>query len=241
MHTRAKYLLSLVGTLALVAGPAALAAVTFQDPASYTVGAGPRDIATADLNQDGALGVLTADNGSGLSVLLGLGGGSLAPAVSFPTGLSPAALATGDLDGDGFVDAVVGNSGDDTLTVLFGDGTGWFSQPVPYAVGTDPVWVAVGDLDLDGEPDVVVANRSDVAVLRGAGMGTLAAAEFHAAANQPAEAPWWIWTPTVRWTWPLPPGRLTGPWCCWATGWAASPCRWSTPSARTPSHCCRWI
>jgi len=184
MRKRASVLPLAVLAVSLSSTQAAPAAVSFRTPVAYAVGGGPRSIATADINQDGVMDVVTADYDAGVSVLLGAGGGVLQPALSFTAGPSPTAVAAADLDGDGALDLATVNSVDGSLTVLFGDGTGWFSAPVSHATGTNPQWVAAGDLDKDGKVDLVVVNRSDVAVLRGLGAGSFAATQYYGAPNQ---------------------------------------------------------
>ena len=142
MRTRATILPLAALAVSLTAQQIAPAAVSFQDPVAYAVGGGPRSIATADVNQDGVADLITADYNSGVSVLLGVGDGTLWPALSFATGPGPTAVTAADLDGDGDVDLATVNNGDSTVTVLLGDGTGWFSAPVAYAAGSNPKWVA---------------------------------------------------------------------------------------------------
>src|SRR6185503_2688579 len=72
----------------------------------------------ADVNDDEWPDVILARDGvipEGISVLLGVGGGVLAPAVGYSSGLSgtatPSFVATGDVTGDGKEDVVVVGNG----------------------------------------------------------------------------------------------------------------------------------
>jgi hypothetical protein len=65
-------------------------------------------VATADLNGDGNLDLVVANlNSSNVSVLLGNGNGTFAPARNFDVPSQPASVAIGDLNGDDVPDLVV--------------------------------------------------------------------------------------------------------------------------------------
>jgi len=94
---------------------------TFGPATTYGVLNNPFGIAIADLDHDGLVDIVTADNhqfgdfGS-LSVLVGNGDGSFQPAVQFKTGTSPWQVAVADLDGDGWNDlATVPAGGTDVM------------------------------------------------------------------------------------------------------------------------------
>ncbi len=89
----------------------------------YAAGTSPRSVAVGDFNGDGQL-ALAVTNSTGLSVLLGNGDGSFAPAVGYDVGPSPFAVAVGDVNGDGFPDLVTTNTGNNTVGVLLNDATG---------------------------------------------------------------------------------------------------------------------
>src|SRR5262249_14909171 len=107
-------------------------------------------LALADVNGDGKLDLVTANNDDNdVAVLLGDGKGGFAPAPGspFPVGPSPYPLAVGDVNGDGQPDIITPNSkpGERTVTVLLGDGRGGF-QPAkgsPFAAGGQPYYIAL--------------------------------------------------------------------------------------------------
>jgi hypothetical protein len=122
--------------------------------------------------------------------LLGCGGGGGAPPGDRPVLFRPAthvllgaasdpgATAIADLDRDGRLDLVVAERGFASLAVLLGQGDGTFPGPLVFPLGSgfDPAAFVVALLDADGAPDVAVvdAEGDAVAVLRGAGGGSLA-------------------------------------------------------------------
>jgi hypothetical protein len=75
-------------------------------------------VLVADINGDGTLDVITANNGSNdVSVLLGNGDGTFQPVTSYGVGAAPNSLAAAALTG-GRLDLVTASAGSDTLSVL---------------------------------------------------------------------------------------------------------------------------
>jgi hypothetical protein len=127
-------------------------------------------LAAADVNRDGKLDLITANNEDGdISVLLGDGKGSFTRARGspFPCGPSPYPVALADVNGDSDLDIVVPNTapGPTTITVLLGDGRGTFrSAPrSPFKANDRAYFVAVADLNGDGKPDIV-ATHDDASI-----------------------------------------------------------------------------
>src|SRR6266550_8355526 len=88
-----------------------------------SVGTHPAMVSAADVNKDGNLDILVANNDSGnLSVYLGDGKGGFSPAGGspFPAGQEPNDFATGDFNGDSNTDVAIANHGVKTVTVLLG-------------------------------------------------------------------------------------------------------------------------
>ncbi|MFO0759225.1 MAG: FG-GAP-like repeat-containing protein [Byssovorax sp.] len=161
----------------------------------HACGHDPQAIARGDLNGDGKLDLVTADLGdSGVSVLLGHGDGTFAPAVAYPTGLAPRSVAIADLNGDGASDLAVANAGDgadpasQNVAVLLNHGDGTFTAAAPHAAGPSPYSVVAADLNGDGRVDLATANEvmnGTVSVLLNQGNGAFAAPLALAAGAEP--------------------------------------------------------
>jgi hypothetical protein len=138
------------------------------------VTSGPRSVAPADLDGDGDLDLVSANQLSHtLTVFfqtspgvfdttpLSLGNASVMGALN--------SVATADLDGDGDLDLVsangdgpFGTDGDNSLTVFFQTSPGVFDT-TPLSIGnasvtSAPISVAPADIDGDGDLDLVSAN-----------------------------------------------------------------------------------
>jgi hypothetical protein len=157
---------------------------TFQPAVNFNSGGGyPSSVALADLNGDGKLDLIVANECSPgecayslVSVLLGNGDGTFQPPVNYRSGgfeesdddVAQSSVAVGDVNGDGKLDLVVENQcafstsnycGNGTVGVLLGNGDGSFRPAVVYDSGGDwPYSVALADLNGDGRLDIAVAN-----------------------------------------------------------------------------------
>ena len=128
---------------------------------SYRAGSGPRAIATADLNGDGRLDLVTANTNFEvytLSVLFNRGDGTFRAKRDYRGGNGPFSIAIGDVDGDGSRDlaaAVVSGNG---VSVLLNKGNGTFLPRRDYRTGREPWSVVIADLTGDGKRDLATAN-----------------------------------------------------------------------------------
>ncbi len=147
----------------------------------------PSVIAVADLDEDGALDLLTNSRDlfsvpdGAVGVLLGAGDRSFEHRGFFPAGFSPGDVAVADLDGDTLLDVAVANRSprpsEDGVSVLLGHGDGTLAPGVFHPSGVLARFngIAAGDVDRDGVLDLVAAGIR-VSVFRGLGGGDFAPA-----------------------------------------------------------------
>jgi hypothetical protein len=139
-------------------------------------------LAVADFNHDGNLDVVVASSNNsegGISVLLGNGDSTFAPAVSYPVPFAfTNAVAIGDFNGDGKPDIAATNYDGYDVSVFIGIGDGTFKSVVNYPASINPVGLVTGDFNGDGREDIASITGSypsgEVSVLVGKGDGTFA-------------------------------------------------------------------
>ncbi len=128
------------------------------------VGSGPWAVAAGDLDADGDLDLVTANQDSDdFSVLLGNGDGTFgAPAVYAGEGIKPQAVALADLNGDDYLDVAAlsqhQDAGGPNLLLLVNNGDGTFLPGPAYRVGGNASSLEIADLDDDGDRDLVVTH-----------------------------------------------------------------------------------
>ena len=149
--------------------------VGFEKPARYTTGLFPHGIDKGDLNRDGLLDLVIANNrGGNVTVFLGQPNGAFTKHQDYSVGSGPLSPTIARLNGDDFPDLVVANGSSTNVSVLVGKPDGTLSDKVHFTVGSRPASIATGDFNKDGFPDLVTANSgsTNVSLLLGNGDGT---------------------------------------------------------------------
>jgi hypothetical protein len=174
-----------MGTLALAPLPAHADSPLYRAAAHYPAGSQPRSVVTVDVDGDGKLDVVSANAGDGtVSVLRGLGDGTLAPPTSIAVGASPTTVSVGDFNHDQHPDLAVTTfataPATPAVSVLLGSTGASFGTPTSYPLAENALGGAVADVNADGNLDIIAVDAFGVSVLTGRADGS-----FDAAVRQP--------------------------------------------------------
>ena len=148
----------------------------------------PHSVIAADVNRDGWVDLICANQGDGtLVVLANDGSGGFGIASTLSVGSAPVSVVAADVNRDGWMDLICANQNDNTLTVLTNDGLGGFVTASTPGVGNMPVCVIAADVNRDGWVDLICANQNDstLTVLTNDGHGGFAAAAAPGTGNNP--------------------------------------------------------
>jgi hypothetical protein len=141
----------------------------FASRVSLPTGTNPTAIAAADVDGNGAVDLVVADQGgSTVSVLLnqtaaGASIATFAAKLDVAQSTAPTAVALSDLDGDGRPDIITTQSTATitaNLTTSAAGSAPMFSAPSTFALDTAPGAIAIADFNGDGKPDVAAAGSS---------------------------------------------------------------------------------
>src|SRR5258708_31953477 len=134
----------------------------------------PYNSTTADLNGDGKLDLVTANQNGSVSVFLGNGDGTFQAERDYVviSGGGTGSVAAVDLSGDGKLDLVVSAGLPVGAYVLLGNGDGTFGAPSFYPANINTM--VTGDFNADGFIDLAFVDftKSTLAILPGNGDGT---------------------------------------------------------------------
>ncbi|PIR23714.1 MAG: hypothetical protein COV44_01430 [Deltaproteobacteria bacterium CG11_big_fil_rev_8_21_14_0_20_45_16] len=137
------------------------------------------DSITVDLDSDGILDLITADNGTDnrISVRLGNGDGTFGARTTYAGAGTPVDIKAADINNDGVIDILVSDDGaTESIYVYEGNGDGSFKAAQSYVV--DEVASSefeVADFNGDGYADIVAGNNTTAySILFNNGDGTFA-------------------------------------------------------------------
>ncbi|OGX84594.1 hypothetical protein BEN48_02315 [Hymenobacter glacialis] len=150
---------------------------TFAGASDVAVGNSPGSVVLGDVDGDGDLDLLTAnDVDNTVSVRLNNGSGTFAGGSDVAVGNGPYSVVLGDVDGDGDLDLLTANYYSNTVSVRLNNGSGTFAGDSDVALGNGPGSVVLGDVDGDGDLDLLTANSGSntVSVRLNNGSGTFA-------------------------------------------------------------------
>jgi len=138
---------------------------SFSAGSYIAVGKMPRGIKLVDLNSDGKLDMVVANQTDNtIHVLLGHGDGGFRLQATLATGKWPTAVVATDFNGDGKMDIAVATRGN-VIDIFAGVGDGSFSSAKTTGSGLDSWSLAVGDVNQDGNADLVVGGSGPFSVL----------------------------------------------------------------------------
>ena len=146
-------------------------------PTKIDVGTGPGAIAAIDVDRDGDVDLVVAEN-DGIVILRNGGQGNFTAEAPIPVGTNPVAIVADypidprdpsrrvplDLNNDGRTDLVIANAGSSFLSILYGRADGSFtvaSRDIPGTADT----VIAADFNQDGRVDLVAGLASSAVLL----------------------------------------------------------------------------
>jgi hypothetical protein len=132
--------------------------IPFAPPVNYPAGDHPESIFCADLDMDGDLDMVVANNfGYDVSILINNSNGTFEAPVNYPAGDNPFSVYCADLDGDDDIDIAVASYYE--IAVLLNNGDGTFEGPDIYGEGANHFYfICCADLDGDSYPELVAAD-----------------------------------------------------------------------------------
>ncbi|HET7625831.1 MAG TPA: VCBS repeat-containing protein, partial [Verrucomicrobiae bacterium] len=147
-------------------------AQTFGNAVNYKVGSSPYSVVAADVNGDGKVDLISADEGSSTLTILTNNGSGILSSNATCHGLSnPESVVSADVNQDGKVDLIAVCGGTRRLSVLTNDGSGGFVISGNYIGGDYPYLAIAEDVNGDGEKDLIGGNGNSLVVLTNVGDG----------------------------------------------------------------------
>ncbi len=136
----------------------AAAQTSFTLTSSPRVGKWPKSVVTADINGDGKVKLICANQlDNNLTVLTNAGSGIFGSNATYAVGSSPRAVIAADVNGDGKIDLISANGSGNTLSILTNNGGAFVLASSPSA-NVGAVSAAAADINGDGKIDLISAN-----------------------------------------------------------------------------------
>lgn len=172
-------------TISILRNTSTVGSISLAAKVDFATGTNPRSVGIGDLDGDGKLDIVCANNSTGVNSVSvfrntatsgSITTTSFAANVAFTAGAAPFSVTIGDIDGDGKPDLVTSNNNTNTVSILRnttsigGLTPSSFATKVDFTADAGPTSVAIGDIDGDGRPDLAVANytTNSLSVLRNA-------------------------------------------------------------------------
>ncbi len=152
-------------TVALAGLPvvAAASAPVFDTAVGYPAPSGAYGLAAGDLDNDGAIDLITTSNTGSpndpLRIYWNDGSGGFATTSEITSGDGPREIALADMDGDGDLDLFVSNYFSNDMYFIPNNGNRSFASPTSYATGGGCEGIDTGDIDGDGDADFVATDH----------------------------------------------------------------------------------
>jgi hypothetical protein len=134
----------------------------------------------ADVDNDGDLDLLAANQNNTVSVRLNDGKGAFSGGSEVAVRNSPTSLVLGDVDYDGDLDLLTASTSSGTVSVRLNLGKGTFSPTgVEVAAGNSPTNLTLADIDGDGDLDLLATSPSTntVSIRLNDGKGTFSGSQ----------------------------------------------------------------
>ncbi len=133
---------------------------TFGSVTTYAGGSNPGEgVRLADLNRDGFLDMINANDDGNALVRLGNGDGTFGSSTAYAFNVDE--LRIGDINGDGYTDLVGGKDG--SLLVRLGNGDGTFgAQTTSTGAGAATDQLEMADINNDGAVEAVMVGNNNL-------------------------------------------------------------------------------
>jgi uncharacterized protein (TIGR03437 family) len=147
---------------------------TFGTAISTATGTTSGNLSYADLNHDGILDLLIADQlASSMVLMVGNGGGTFQAPQRYLSGAQNTAVTIVPL-GDGNSGILAFDNASGGVNYFFADTSGAVLSPPVQSIGLSPAAIAAGDVNGDGQPDIAITDSEsgNLYVLLSKGKGT---------------------------------------------------------------------